>query len=204
MHEDAVLFNMFFRNTYNGVYVEMGALDGVEYSNTLFFQQTLNWTGVLIEPGRKFAALQRNRGSSAEGGGGGNVLHNLAVCAQPGRVEFKYVRGSEAEGGLETPLRDWGKSLSTISVKCERLGTILKASGVSSIDLFSLDVEGRELEVLQSMDWSISFKVLVVESNRDRSDIAALLISKGYEYIREQRGNAVWALSTFKPSAPHL
>ena len=70
---------------------------------------------------------------------------------------------------------------------------------MSSIDLFSLDVEGRELEVLQSMDWSISFKVLVVESNRDRSDIAALLISKGYEYIREQRGNAVWALSTFKP-----
>ena len=34
-----------------GVYLEMGALDGRLFSNTLFFQQTLDWSGVLIEPG---------------------------------------------------------------------------------------------------------------------------------------------------------
>jgi hypothetical protein len=33
-------------------------------------------------------------------------------------------------------------------VECERLGAMLKRSGVKNIDLFSLDVEGRELEVL--------------------------------------------------------
>ena len=51
MHEDAVLFNMFFKNHRGGVYLEMGALDGRLFSNTLFFQQTLDWSGVLIEPG---------------------------------------------------------------------------------------------------------------------------------------------------------
>ena len=29
MHEDAVLFNMFFKHHLNGVYLELGALDGI-------------------------------------------------------------------------------------------------------------------------------------------------------------------------------
>ena len=29
MHEDAVLFNMFFKHHLNGIYLELGALDGI-------------------------------------------------------------------------------------------------------------------------------------------------------------------------------
>ena len=200
MAEDAVLFNMFFKNQRGGTYLEMGALDGVTYSNTLFFQETLGWKGVLIEPGPKFGALERNRGSRSKAGGR-NILHNLAVCSKPGTVTFQYVAGSEAEGGLDQPTRLHGKggSLRSHSVRCDTLGNILKASGVGQIDLFSLDVEGRELEVLRSMNWEVGFKVLVMERTRDHEEIDKLLLSKGYQYIREQRGNVIWALRTFKP-----
>jgi hypothetical protein len=47
MHEDAVLFNMFFKHQLNGVYLELSALDGIKFSNTLFFQQSMNWTGAV-------------------------------------------------------------------------------------------------------------------------------------------------------------
>ena len=77
------------------------------------------------------------------------MLHNLAVCAEPGEIEFKFVPGSEAEGGLDVPKRTWGKAVSSHRVECDTLGSILNKSGVKSIDLFSLDVEGRELEVLR-------------------------------------------------------
>ena len=34
----------------SGFYVEIGANDGVNQSNTLHFEKTLGWKGVLIEP----------------------------------------------------------------------------------------------------------------------------------------------------------
>jgi len=201
MGEDAAVFNMFFKNQRGGTYLEMGALDGVQYSNTLFYEQTMSWKGVLIEPGAKFGLLARNRGAGSKTGSR-NTLHNLAVCNTPGNVTFQYLTGREAEGGLDHPVRmhDKNAQILTRTVKCDTLGNILKASGVARVDLFSLDVEGRELEVLQSMDWNVTFNVLVMERTKDHAEIEALLLSKGYQYVREQRGNAIWALSTFRPA----
>jgi FkbM family methyltransferase len=196
MHEDAVLYNMFFKHHFNGIYLEMGALDGQTYSNTLFFQQTLNWSGVLIEPGPKFSELVVNRGGARNN----NVLHNLAVCDTPGEMTFRFVKGVEAEGGIQAPERTWNKEVEEVPVKCDRLGQILRASGVKWIDLFSLDVEGFELQVLESMDWDIPFNVLIMEQNKCSRQVEKLLLSKGYEYVREQRGNAIWARTTFDPS----
>jgi len=48
--EDQYLYEMFFKDKRNGFFVELGALDGVTFSNTLFFQQNLDWGGILIEP----------------------------------------------------------------------------------------------------------------------------------------------------------
>ena len=46
--EDYALFKNYFNSPpiYGGVYVEIGPLDGVRHSNTKFFQDQLNWTGV--------------------------------------------------------------------------------------------------------------------------------------------------------------
>jgi hypothetical protein len=48
--EDIFLNENIFKNKTNGVYIELGALDGILYSNTKFFEDTLNWSGILIEP----------------------------------------------------------------------------------------------------------------------------------------------------------
>jgi hypothetical protein len=64
--------------------------------------------------------------------------------------------------------------------------------GVSAIDLWSLDVEGAEYDVLQSMDWKIPVHVIIIERNANDLLIEQLLLSKGFEYVREQRGNRIW------------
>ena len=33
-----------------GVFIEAGAYNGEEYSNTLYFEKELDWTGLLVEP----------------------------------------------------------------------------------------------------------------------------------------------------------
>ena len=70
-------------------YVELGALDGSTFSNTKFFDETLGWGGVLIEPSpRNFEKLKVMRNNKR------NTLINSAVCGQSGTIEWRYAGGS--------------------------------------------------------------------------------------------------------------
>ena len=56
-------------------------------------------------------------------------------------------------------------------------------------DFFSLDVEGAELQVLNSVDFNKSaFGVLVIEADGQKpekdANIRKLLLSKGYSYLK--------------------
>ena len=60
--EDNFLNANYFKNKTNGTFIELGALDGVLYSNTKFFEDTLGWSGILIAPHPyKFQELTKNR-----------------------------------------------------------------------------------------------------------------------------------------------
>ena len=49
-------------NFNNGFYIECGANDGVNQSNTWYFEKELGWRGLLIEPiGKVFEELKKNR-----------------------------------------------------------------------------------------------------------------------------------------------
>ena len=55
--EDEFLNETIFFNKKNGKYIELGALDGIQYSNTKFFEDNLGWSGVLIEPTKPFPII---------------------------------------------------------------------------------------------------------------------------------------------------
>ena len=56
------------------------------------------------------------------------------------------------------------KALKVHKVQCFPLYSILVAVGRTSVDYFSLDVEGFELKVLQTIPWDkVDIKVLTVE-----------------------------------------
>ena len=44
--------DQYFKQKRNGVFLEVGAGDGIVFSNSLFFERERNWTGLLIEPTR--------------------------------------------------------------------------------------------------------------------------------------------------------
>jgi hypothetical protein len=70
------------------------------------------------------------------------------------------------------------------------------------INFFSLDVEGGELAVLKSIDFSdVRFDVMVVEDLYDNvTDIERLLQSKGYVYHKRVEWNKWFIHSDFKPT----
>ena len=44
--------DILFSSKRDGVYIELGAFDGLSQSNTAFFEFYRDWTGVLIEPSK--------------------------------------------------------------------------------------------------------------------------------------------------------
>ena len=48
--QDRYLLENFFRGKRGGVFVDIGAYDGQTFSNTLFFERSMAWTGLCIEP----------------------------------------------------------------------------------------------------------------------------------------------------------
>ena len=48
--QDAFVFKEFFENKQNGIFIDIGAHDGESFSNSKFFEKTLNWKGICIEP----------------------------------------------------------------------------------------------------------------------------------------------------------
>ena len=51
-----------YLNFKNGFFIECGANDGVNQSNTWYFEKKLNWRGILIEPvPNLFKELKKNR-----------------------------------------------------------------------------------------------------------------------------------------------
>ena len=64
-HGEDFLLNKIFKGKADGYFVEIGCLDGIEYSNTYYFEKK-GWKGTCIEAHNDFInVLQRNRPNSS-------------------------------------------------------------------------------------------------------------------------------------------
>lgn len=202
--EDLFLVENFFRNKRNGTYIEMGALDGILYSNTKFFQDQLQWKGILIEPHpEKFKVLEQTRPN--------NYLFNDLVSCEKKELKFRYfVNGHAAVSGVESTLPKNHfdnyfenadcKTLEqkSIYIKPKSLTEIIKSTPIQHVDFLSLDVEGHEYEVLKSWDFTIPIDLILIEAfdeDRDKDELwKQILYKNNYQFITKCKHNDVFIL----------
>jgi FkbM family methyltransferase len=205
--EDKFLNDNFFKNKKDGIYIELGALDGQLYSNTKFFEDTLNWKGILIEPHPiKFELLQLNRPN--------NFLFNDLVSCETESLKFRYfVDQHAAVSGVETSLskhhfdtyfdneKTQNLLQNTKSILPKTLTEIIKSTNLTHIDFLSLDVEGHEFEVLQSWDFSVPIDLILIETlgvQPEKDELCRkILIEKGYKFIQKFKHNEIFTLISF-------
>ena len=143
----------------NGFYIEAGAFSATEHSNSLFFEVNRNWSGILIEPLPWYFDGIRKSDRNAY------ILNACIAKKTPLIAKFRIDSwGSGRESQMPDKRikeiehewdRKWIKpSEKYIFVPCFSLNTIMAALGVKHVDFFSLDVEGSELEVVQSIDYT--------------------------------------------------
>ena len=181
--QDKYMYEHFFWNKNSpGVFVEFGARDGQEHSNTYFYEFALGWTGLLIEfENVEFSKLVKNRP--------GSIVLQGAVCKEHKLKEFAISKNTGWHGDPELypqhrkPLL--GKK---VTVKCYTLNELLTESGIRYIDYMSIDTEGSEYSIIEAFDFNlfvvdiIQIEVLMGELVLKKK-IHDLLISKGYDHI---------------------
>jgi len=172
-NEDCKIYKRFFRHEKwrrsngGGFFVEMGGYDGVSFSNSLIFEWCLGWNGLLVEGHPAFyQQLVTNRpctinvwgavcdSSSTEGNlmGHSFIVHDF-IQSSINATEIAQHNFLNPNAPVRVRL-----------VPCRTMGSILTEHNVTTIDFFSLDVEGSEADVLETIDFSrVKIKVMIVE-----------------------------------------
>lgn len=167
-----------------GFFVEFGATNGIDLSNTFLLEKEFGWQGILCEPARSWHEdLKRNRDC---------VIDIRCVYSSSG----KFVAFSEtAVGELSTISRFMSsdankvlrKASATYQVETVSLIDLLRTHDAPKyIDFLSIDTEGSEFEILNSFDFEqYSFGLICVEHNftENRVNLRKLLTLKGYSQI---------------------
>jgi FkbM family methyltransferase len=184
-------------NYKNGVFVECGANDGITASNSYLFETTLNWSGLLVEPTfENYIKCKELRSNS--------IVENYALVSfdyekHNSTISGDFIYSEDNVNGLMSGISGVEKyyqptiESKNIKVPCISLHNLILKHNIKSIDLFSLDVEGYELEVLNGVDFSyIRPKYILIETAnilKYQELIRTFMETKNYVFLTQLSGN---------------
>jgi len=198
--QDKWLDENIFRKKVDGFFLEIGADDGIDKSNTLFFEEK-GWNGICIEPSpERYKLLKKNRACSCI---------NVAISDSIELVNFLDIKGwgkglsgiidsynDEHKNRIKFELTNpQNKGSEIIKVKTNTIKNILNPFGIKNIDFCSIDVEGSEMKVLKSIDFSATFiKVIMIENNYSSNNVNTFLLQKGYDFLKKIEVDDIYIL----------
>ena len=124
----------------NGIFVDLGAGDGVRFNSTFSLEKDYNWNGICVEGNsEKYNDLVNNRNS---------INRNIIIYNYKGQCTID-------ENGRIT-------SESGTTVDCDIFENILLDAGLpNEIDYLSINIAGRELDVIKTIDFNLFDSVII-------------------------------------------
>jgi len=202
--QDKFMYKHFFKNynDSNHFFIELGALDGVLISNSLFYEKTLGWNGICIEPTKHhFQRLLKQRNC--------HKFDDVIFDEEKEVIFYEATSCCDSLNGIKDlynekhlkrihreveQYKQDKKDIKEIVKKARTMDSVLKEVGVKDIDFLSLDVEGAELNVLKSINWNdTKIKVICVEDNYgDRKLHAFLQLELKYKLLQVLEGDYIY------------
>ena len=169
LNEDKIIYETFFKNNKDdhveGTYIELGAFDGLREANTHFFDKCLGWKGLLLEGNpRKYDNLLTNRPNA-------HRMNFAPSCVQwNDTVAFYSTIFTNAGLPGMAKAYDGKEEVPKMIVPCGPIGPVIEKifpgqlQLPSRVNFFSLDVEGAEKMVLDTIDFSkVQIDVFMIE-----------------------------------------
>jgi FkbM family methyltransferase len=189
--QDLFLDRWVFRELEGGRFIDIGAHDGLTYSNSWFFETVRRWQGVCIEPNPSvFKRLLANRMCTTL---------NCCIADVAGPVRFQKITGySEMLSGIvdkyeaehmqriRDEMGEHGGSSEIITVQARTFGDVVAEHGVSEVNYLSIDTEGGELQILTTIDFRKVFVHAISTEYRvpQRETMIAVMRDKNFELIK--------------------
>lgn len=192
--QDHFVFKLLGKKS-RGFFIEFGVGDGLIDSSTYVFEKRLCWTGLCIEPSKViFKDLEKNRPGcirvhgaicGKDDNGNNKNLMYLDVLDENGQWTglsgFEDKMTKYHKSVIEKKVKKKGWSKQNYPVQCYGLNDLLNRfrPKQGAIDFLSIDVEGFEKEIVESIDFETNvFGVVQIESNvpllQDANDFEAL------------------------------
>ena len=193
-YEQDKYLNKLFKGKTNGTFVDIGARDGQTFSNSYFFEKEKNWKGVCVEPiPEVFDKLDKTRSC---------IKVNGCISNKVGTEIFLRVKGAvvdtEMLSGLvedydkrhleriDREIKEYGGSKEEIEVKCYDINQVLKDNNINKVDFFTIDTEGNELKILQTIHFNeFDFDIFLVENNYQTDEMNQFMTSNGFKRIKK-------------------
>jgi|688.fasta_scaffold01710_12 FkbM family methyltransferase len=184
--QDQFVNEKFFKNKKNGFFVDIGAHNGITFSNSLFFEK-LGWDGICIEPNPEiYKILITNRKCQC---------YELAVSDKIGMSSFfQITSGPDMLSGLTEEFTQQAinrihiemykdpKAFNNIKVKTDTFENIVNKT--TKIDFLSIDTEGNELKILKTIDFNkYDIEVISVENNKSNNIFLEFFYNTPYKIV---------------------
>ena len=174
----------FFSNKSGLYFVDIGANDGKTLSNTFLLEHKYKWDGICSEPlPEAYEKLTKCR----------NVIYDSHAVFNESGLQLDFSK-SDLLSGITNCIdkHTHAKMGSKIKVNTITLQDLLdNYQAPSTIHYLSLDTEGSELHILQSVDFT-KYKFLYMNLEHNyieprRTNIRKLLLDNGYLYKGENK-----------------
>jgi hypothetical protein len=165
-----------------GFFVEFGATNGVDLSNSHLLEKIFHWKGILAEPAKVWHEdLKINRQCYIEDKCVWKDSHSILEFKEVSSPELSTISNFQSNGDWASSQRDQSVSYQVETISLNDL--LDKYHAPKIIDYLSIDTEGSEFEILNNFDFKRNqFKIITCEHNytADRQKIYDLLTKNGY------------------------
>ena len=200
-----VFASFIISNNFDKTFLEFGATDGLEFSNSYMLENLLGWKGILSEPSPQWHnLLKKNRINTK--------IITKCIWSETGKTLDFFM----SDEGIYSTLNDFvdsdKNSMPANTEARKKAGKVIAVETISLNDVIkeyfdntspsyiSIDTEGSEFKILETFNFKIYRpKVFTIEHNFTelQNKIDELMSSNGYERVfRELTSFDAWYVSS--------
>lgn len=187
--QDLFIHAYLCKNKQNGFFVDVGAHNGIKWSNSYFFEKECGWLGICIEPIKAaFDELKTMRNA---------ICINACAGKKNEKADFFNVQGSPDQlSGLvksyhpshkkrmEKEVQEDKSNIIIQKISVYTLQKIFEEHNITYVDYLSLDTEGSEMEILQGIDFDqVYIKAMTIENMYFGKELSNFMLSKGFKKV---------------------
>jgi len=182
----------------NGIFLDIGAYDGITYSNTYYLESILGWSGICVEPYYiNIEKCKKNRKT---------IICNKIIY-EKSDIDIDLIMLSNnnnniqlgnINGQLKITNLDISKysNIDLIKVNTININDLLNNYNIHNIDYMSINAYSYELNILKMIDYdkNIINYINVIHNEIHQQDIYDFLITKSYKRHKTNKLNDEYIL----------